>query len=69
MILRVLLPLGMAIVGILLCFPALRIIAWVLSNSEGDIQISGINIAIALSTLGGALVVGSAWVYFWTRRS
>jgi hypothetical protein len=65
---KIVLPLLMAIVGIVLCIPAFRIFAWVITNSSGDINISGIDLALTLSTLGGALVVGAAWVFFWARR-
>ena len=68
MIRRTIVPLIMIILGIVFCLPAFRIIAWVLENSSGDIDISGIDLAIALSMLGGGLVVGSAWAFFWSRR-
>jgi hypothetical protein len=60
---RVGVSIAMVAIGLLLCWPAIRIFWWLTTSGQSDFNIAGIDIALLASAIGGAMLTGAAWVF------
>lgn len=65
----VVLSLVVFLVGIFSCVPAIKIFYWVATTNSSEISISGFDIALLLSAVGGGALVGAAWIFVGGRES
>jgi len=65
---KITLGIALIMIGIAFSVPAIRLIIFVFSVNGSDINISGINVVIIASALGGASLVGGLWsIASWRR--